>query len=165
MLLEAPHSVLGYWRIKTLKAFFFHHVLCNIIPLPIEGAKLLSAIQDERQKKKISVISANEIQWIRPLKRCSEQDNFAWLISDFDSEICRKTNAPLFLQGEKAIRSPSMSSPLSDTAVLNNNYICLILRETFLSLLPLLCDCSLHTLWWKIYFYFCYESSHVSRRP
>lgn len=145
--MEALHSVLGYWGKKTLKAFFFHHVLCNIILLPIEGAKLLSAIQDEREKKKkISVISANEIQWIRPLKRCSEQDNFAWLISDFDSEICRKTNAPLFLQGEKAIRSPSMSSPLSDTAVLNNNYICLILRETFLSLFLLLCDCSFHTL-------------------
>lgn len=89
--------------------------------LPAEGKKLLSAIQDERQKK--TVISANEIQWIRPLKRCSEQDNFVWLISDFDSETCRKTNAPLFLEGEKAIRSSRMSSPLSDTAVLNNNYI------------------------------------------
>lgn len=52
-----------------------------------------------------TVISANEIQWTRPLKRCSEQDNSVWLISDFDSEIFRKTSAPLFLQGEKAIRS------------------------------------------------------------
>ncbi len=147
---------------KTLKAFFFHHVFCNII-LFSQTFSLTS-----RRKTIIScarwktVISANEIQWIRALKRCSEQDNSVWLISDFDSEIFRKTSAPLFLQGEKAIRSPSLSSPLSDTAVLNNNYICRILRETFLSLL-FLCDCSFHTLWWKIYFNIWYESSHVSR--
>ncbi len=116
---------------KTLKAFFFHHVFCNII-LFSQTFSLTS-----RRKTIIScarwktVISANEIQWIRALKRCSEQDNSVWLISDFDSEIFRKTSAPLFLQGEKAIRSPSLSSPLSDTAVLNNNYICRILRETF----------------------------------
>lgn len=151
---------------KKLKAFFFHHVFCTIIlfsqTFSLTRRRKETIIIYARWK---TVISANEIQWIRPLKRCSEQDHFVWLISDSDSEIFRKTSAPLFLQGEKAIRSPSLSSPLSDTAVLNNNYICRILTETFLSLLLLRCDCSFHTLWWKIYFNFWYESSHVSRRP
>ncbi len=155
--------LIQFWDSKK-KKHSQNHVFCNIIlslkhfHLPAEGNKLLSTCA--RWK---TVISANEIQWIRLLKRCSEQDNSVWLISDFDSEIFRKTSAPLFLQGEKAIHSPSLSSPISDTAVLNNNYICRILRETFLSLLLFLCDCSFHTLWWKIYFNFWYESSHVSR--
>lgn len=137
------NCLIQFWDIGKNWAFFFHHVLCNVIlftqTFSLTRRRKETIISYTRWKTEKTVISANEIQWIRPLKRCSEQDNFVWLISDFDSETCRKTNAPLFLEGEKAIRSASMSSPLSDTAVLNNNYIFLILRESFLS--------SSHSLW------------------
>lgn len=79
---------------------FFHHVFCNIIlyfqTFPLIKRSKETIISYTRWKsEKNTVISANEIQWIRSLKRSSEQDNFVWLISDFDSEIFRKTNAPL----------------------------------------------------------------------
>lgn len=100
---------------RIIQYVLYYHSLAKHFHLPAEGNKTITIYT--RWKKKKSVISANEIQSIR-------QDNCMWVISDFDSEIFRKTNAPLFLQGEQAIRSPSMSSPVSDTAVLNNNYIC-----------------------------------------
>lgn len=69
---------------KKLKAFFFHHVFCTIIlfsqTFSLTRRRKETIIIYARWK---TVISANEIQWIRPLKRCSEQDNSVWLITLF----------------------------------------------------------------------------------
>lgn len=89
---------------KKLKAFFFHHVFCTIIlfsqTFSLTSRRKETIISCARWK---TVISANEIQWIRPLKRCSEQDNSVWLITLF----LRYSERPVLLSSFRETKQSS----------------------------------------------------------